>query len=222
MAFRSSVVSILTIAAISSVSPASAQISMPKFGGLGGGGGAAQPGAQGAFFVNFTRARLEINSAQTYLAQAFDLKDEITLLEAEKTTLTSGALDKDGYKKSREISQNVNAKLSARMVEGAALSDEGRKYYQASIPHLLAGTLITVQLVGDAQALSQSAQAALASGSMMEKVKLAGTAVSAAMIAKDIPGFVMNTTSAYKQTLTYGRANKIPVPKDATDALGSL
>jgi hypothetical protein len=192
MAFRSSVVSILTIAAISSVSPASAQISMPKFGGLGG-GGAAQPGAQGAFFVNFTRARLEINSAQTYLAQAFDLKDEITLLEAEKTTLTSGALDKDGYKKSKEISQNVNAKLSARMVEGAALSDEGRKYYQASIPHLLAGTLITVQLVGDAQALSQSAQAALASGSMMEKVKLAGTAASAAMIAKDIPGFVMRT-----------------------------
>lgn len=223
MTTSSRVASLLVLTAIASAGPASAQMPrMPNLGSLGGGNAVSSSGTQGAFFTNFTQARVEINTAQTYLAQAFDLKDEITLLETEKAALTSGTLDKDGYKKSKEISQGVNAKLAARIDEGATLSDEGRKLYQAAIPHLLTGTLVTVRLGGDAQALAQSTQAAAASGSIMEKAKLAGTAVAAAMIAKDVPGFVMNTTGAYKKVITYGQANKIPVPKNATDALGTL
>lgn len=193
---------------------------MPKAPSLGSGSPAANDGS--AFYRDFTQARAELNIAQLYLAKAFDLKDEVTLLEAEKLTLASGTLDRDGYKKSKELSETCSQKINARIDQGAVLSAEGRQHYQASIPHLLAGTLVSLRLVEDAKALAQSAQSAASSGSMLEKVSLARTATSTALIAKEIPGFVMDTTRAYKKVLSYGQANKIPTPKDATDALGTL
>jgi hypothetical protein len=216
--------------ALVTASPAGAQLfhvpSIPKIGPqpvpAPPPGAAPTPGGGGAFFVDFLLSRRETSEAQLLLAKAFDLKDDVTLLEAEKTRLSSGALDQDGFEKSKELSESVNAKIAEKMQQGAVLSEEGAKFYQAAIPHLLKGSLLAIRLVPDAEQLRRSAQEAALHGSMFDKVKLAGTAVATARVAMATPRFVMDTTGAYKRVISYGQANKIPVPKDATDALGSL
>jgi hypothetical protein len=174
------------------------------------------------FFSDFTHARVEINAAQYLLAQAFGLKDQVAELEAERTALSSGVLDADGYKKSKQISDSTNAAIADRMEHGAVLSAEGRAEYEAAIPHLLIGTLITVKLAPEATAMAQAARASAESASFTDKMRVAEVAIRAGRVAADLPGFVANTVTAYKRVVTYGTANNLQVPKDATAALGSL
>jgi hypothetical protein len=201
---------------------------MPNFGGLmhnaasSDNGSANVVGAQSAFFRTFSDSRLEVGLAQLNLARAFELKDAVTELEAEQASLAGGPLDKAGIKKSTELSDSVNQQIAARMDSGAELSADGKRYYVAAIPHLLKGTLLAVQLPGEAATFANSAKAAVSSASLMDKARLAGTAMTAVAIAKDMPGFVSNLFGAYKKTLAYGQSKNIPIPKDATDALGSL
>jgi len=222
---RTIFVSVATLALAAVATTSSGQ--MPSFGGLmhsgaPSNGSADLAGAQSSFFREFLASRLEVGLAQLNLAKAFELKDAVTELEAEQASLSGGPLDKDGVKKSTELSDSVNQQIEARMDSDAALSADGKQYYIASLPHLLKGTLLAAQLPGAAVTFANSAKAAAASASLMDKARLAGTVMTAATIAKNMPGFVSNLFGAYRKTLAYGQANHIPVPKDATDALGSL
>ncbi|ESQ88670.1 hypothetical protein [Asticcacaulis benevestitus] len=159
-------------------------------------------------YASFLAARLEMNNAQLSLANAFDLKDQVTLLQAEQTRLQSGAIDADGIKKSTVLSNNVSTALNEKMGQKTALSAEGRHHFEAAIPHLLLGTIMTVRLI----VVSKSA---LSSASFADKIPLA-------LVAKDIPGLAKTTYENYKMVLTYGKENNIPMPSNASDALGSL
>jgi len=175
-----------------------------------------------AFFERFQAARIEMNAAQLSLAEAFGLKDDVEKLKLEQNTLSSGPLDRDGYTKSKELSDSCNADISQKMSQGTDLSAEGNADYLEALPHLLKGTLLAVGLAPAAVAFVNEAKAAVSSASFQDKFRLAGALGTAIIISKDIPGFVAACVNNYKQTITYGQANKIPVPKDATDALGSL
>lgn len=216
----------IVLALTSVAGTSSAQMpKMPKLPGISASPSAATldpSSAQLQFFGKFTQARVEIGAAQMYLAKAFELKDQVALLEAEQATLKSGSLDGDGIKKAKELSESVNEALAAKMAENAQLSEEGRSNFTASMPHLLQGTLLATKLPAEAQAFADTAQGALTSASLAEKVKFAGMAKAAAALATEVPGFTKSTVGAYKQTVAYGRSNKIPMPKDATDALGAL
>ena len=203
---------------------ASALPGMPSFGGAPAPTqvGSDPAAAQSAFFQKFTASRIEINAAQLELALAFGLKDKVGELQAEQDNLRSGPLDKDGYHKSKELSDGVDRELADRMAAGTVLSADGKTHYVASLPHLLRGTLLAAQLPAEAQAFASSAKSAVGSASFQDKMRFGGMAMTAVMIAKDMPGFVGTTVDTYKKTLTYGQANHIPVPHDATAALGSL
>jgi hypothetical protein len=160
------------------------------------------------FYARFQAARIEMNAAQIELAMAFDLKDQVTLLEEEQSRLKSGPLDAGGMKKSTELSENTTAMIDQKMAEQSELSDVGKQHFNAAIPHLLAGTLLTVQL-------AMEAKSTLSSASFIEKASL--------MVSlKDVPSLVKTTVGNYKRVIAYGQANKIKMPKDATDALGTL
>lgn len=172
-------------------------------------GGNTNSAAKSAnIYASFLASRLEMNNAQLELAQAFDLKDQITLLQAEQTRLQSGAIDADGIKKSTTLSNSVSEAINDKITQKASLSDEGRKHFTNAMPHLALGTLATVKLVA-------ASKDALSNGSMAEKISLG-------LIAKDMPGLAKTTYDNYKMVLTYGKENKIPMPANASDALGSL
>lgn len=206
--------------------PANAQITKLPIGGLGAKSQSQTPadsaGSHSGFLGRFLAARVEMNNAQLALAKAFELKDQVAALEAEQVALKSGSLDSDGYKKSKELSEGVTAALAERMDAGVELSAEGQKNFVAALPPLARGTLMTAQLPAEAKAWAESAQSAASSGSMQEKIKLGATARTAASVAKDMPGFAKLSIDNYKKVVGYGSAKKIPMPKDATDALGSL
>ena len=144
------------------------------------------------FFGLFQAARLEMNRAQLELAIAFELKDQITLLQTEQTRLQGGAPGTPtASRKATALSENVDAAVQDRIQQKAVLSAEGKKHFQAAIPHLLIGTLLTIKLSGQMKE-------ALTSSSLSDKVPLL-------MIAKDLPRFVNSTVSNYKMVLGYGK-----------------
>ncbi len=160
------------------------------------------------FYGLFLAARIEMNQAQIELAEAFDLKDQVTLLQTEQTRLQGGALDANGLKESTVLSNNVDAAIQDKIQQKAVLSDEGKKHYQAAMPHLVIGTLLTVKLIAEGKS-------AIESSSMIEKIALIAA-------LKDMPGFVRSVVSSYKMVFTYGKENNIQMPANASDALGTL
>lgn len=214
---------------VAASSTTAAAVGFPSIGGLPGiaspktSSPAADPvAAQSAFFGKFLQARLEVNLAQSELCEAFGLKEQVERLKLEQTALASGALDKDGYNKSKELSDSTNAAINEKIAASAPLTEEGRAHYVQSLPHLLKGTLLSIQLPVEAANFVTVAKAAATSASLQDKLRLGGMAMTAALIVKDMPGFVSTTASTYKKVVTYGQANNIPVPKDATDALGTI
>lgn len=195
-------------------------------GGFGGGNksapAASPEAAQSSFLSKFTAARIQMNAAQISLAQAFGLKDAVTQLEAEKTTLTSGTLDVNGFNKAKELSGGVSKALAEKMAAGAVLDAKGKATFATAFDPLAQGTLLTIELPGAAKAWADAAQAAASAGSLMEKAKLLNTAQAAGAVAMALPDFASVTIDNYKKVLEFGKANQIPIPKSATDALGSL
>lgn len=178
--------------------------------------------AKTAFLQKFLNARSEVGAAQISLSRAFGLNDEVAKLEEEQTMLKTGALDKSGIEKSQELSARVSTLLAEKMAQNQALSLESKAEFAAAIPPLMRGTILTAQLPGEATSYANSTKTALSSASMTNKMKLADGAKEAAEVAKNTPGFVKQVLDAYKATLTYGKNNSIPIPSDATAALGSL
>ncbi|NDC59353.1 MAG: hypothetical protein EBZ50_11140, partial [Alphaproteobacteria bacterium] len=198
--------------------PAHAQLSKLPFGGQGAPAAQSQgdPVANHSDFLGtFLAARVEMNTAQLALAKAFDLKDKVAALEAEQVALKSGALDSDGYKKSKELSEGVTAALTERMDAGVELTVEGQKNFIAALPPLVKGTLMTARLPAAAKAWAEAAQSAASSASMQEKMKLGLTARTAVAVAKDMPGFTKLSIDNYKKVVGFGTAKKIAMPKDA-------
>lgn len=198
----------LALGVFLAAAPAMAQNPFDQLKKLGGSVASGNGTVATNIYTSFLAARLEMNAAQLELAQAFDLKDQITLLEAEQVRLQSGAIDGDGIKKSTVLSNSVSEAINDRIAQKVTLSAEGKKHYQASLPHLLVGTVATVGLV-------KGAKDALTAGSLTDKFSLG-------MIAKDMPGLAKATYEDYKMVITYGKDNNIPMPANASDALGTL
>lgn len=161
-----------------------------------------------SFYASFLAARIEMNQAQIELARAFDLKDQVTLLQTEQTRLQGGALDANGLKESTVLSNNVDAAIQDKIQQKAVLNDEGKSHFKAAMPHLIIGTLLTVKLIGEGKQ-------ALASSAMIEKIALLAS-------LKDMPGFVKSVVYSYRMVFAYGKENNIQMPANASDALGSL
>ncbi len=203
---------------------AAADIGLPKLPGLGGsrssGGGGNAVALQDGVVLRYVQASTSVSTALRELALAYDLKEEAAKLDAEITSMQSGAVnDKDSLKKNSQVSSEAQAAVQQKMDSGAELSEEGRKHYIAALPHYVTGVRLTQQLPDDARNFSSAAQAQLASASLIEKTKLTSKLSTGTYLVGEIPGFSGRVLTGFRQIVTYAQKNKIPVPDDATSLL---
>ena len=173
---------------------------------------------QDGLVQSFVAAQQETLVAQIAFANAFGLKDQAALLQAEHDALGKGPLDKDGLAKLTSTTSDANAALSAKLDSETIATAEGKKHYADGLGHYLRAVLQTLALTKQAQNFT----AGLAQGSIFQKGQMLTKLAAGAYVAKSTPGFAKVMYDTSKKAVTYASKNKIPVPKDATSALGSL
>lgn len=223
---RKMICSAIVMAAVSSVSFA---FDLPKIPGAPTASAASAPAGgtdavamQEGVVKKYVEAATYVNEAQTHLAKAFDLKDQVATLEAEATALKSGSIDRSTLEKQTQTSAELNDAVTKKIASGAQLSDEGKKEYTASLIPFATGVAKSTQLPAEFQSFEKAAQQQLSSASLMEKAKITNKLSAGTYLVSKGPGFISNTATSFKQIVTYAQSNKIPVPKEATDALGAL
>ena len=197
---------------------------IPSVPGLGGSNSSSFDlnGGQASLFSSFSAAQGEMLQAQILLANAFELKELADTLKAEADYVASGAVDAGGMKGSFEKSASAQDAITERMDSGAELSEEGKQYFLASIPHLLQGTLALSKLPAEVQSVADGVKSVAQNGSVMQKVEAAKLVAPTASLASAMPGFVKSSYDNYKKVITYGQQKSLPVPVDATAALGNF
>jgi hypothetical protein len=182
--------------------------------------GAQDPvAAQSAFFFKYAAARLEMNEAQMHLSEAFELRDQISLLQAERATLTAGSLTAEQFRKSVQLAAGAQSAFTERMTSEATLTAEATASFVSAIPPLVRGTALMIQLPREAEAWVAAAREAANSGSMLEKARLLLTVREAVSVARDLPSFIQTTVASYRRVLEFGRARQVQVPPEAEAAL---
>lgn len=214
-----------TLALVFCAASAHAQFKLP--GGLGGSSSSSSDdggdavAAQDSLVKSFVSSQSEVLAAQVLLAKAYDLNDQVALLEAQQKALQSGAVDQDALKKTVEISSNANREISAQQAQKSELSAQGKQYYEESLPHFARGVAGTRVMVGEAQkftaAVKSSANGGLAgAGAAMTKLK------AGMYVAKETPSYSKSLFDTFKKTVSISKSNGVKVPSDATQALGDL
>jgi soluble cytochrome b562 len=202
--------------------PAHAQFKLPGLGGKSDSAKtAAAPdviapdaAAQDALVKQFIDAQATTLAAQSSFAKAFGLAEQMQLLEAEKKSLSSGATDTAGIKKSVETSEAVQKAIDERIAAKPQMDAEAKKNYAEGL------TLLVVSAL-KAKKLAESATQFGAGLKGLNPLQMGGALVkfrAGAWVVKETPGYVKNMYGATKSAMTFARANNISVPKNA-DAL---
>ncbi|WP_449447625.1 hypothetical protein [Thermomonas brevis] len=211
----------ITVALLVSITfiaaPARAQFKLPGIGGKADSANApAAPdaAAQDALVRQFVAAQTTTLAAQASFAKAFGLAEQVQLLEAEKQSLSSGATDTAGIKKSVEASESVQKAINEKIAAKPQMDAEAKKNYAEGLVLLVATAL-------EAKKLGESATqfgVGLKSLNPMQAASALVKLKAGAWVAKETPGYLNNMYGATKSALTFAKANNIPVPKNA-DAL---
>ena len=186
-------------------------------------GGANAEAMQEGIVQRYTQASTKIDMAQLELARAFDLNDQAAALEAQVTALKSGAtLDKDGIEKQKKISDDANIAIQAKLDANTQISDEGKKHYVSSLIPFASGLALTAQMPSDLKAFADASKSQISSASLLDKLKITSKLSAGTYLASELPGYTTRVVDGFKKLVTFAKSNQIPVPKDATDLLGSL
>ncbi|HCJ16855.1 MAG TPA: hypothetical protein DHV57_05480 [Hyphomonas sp.] len=208
---------------VSGTLPAAAQFKLPDFVAPG-----STPSHQTTteavtdFYAIFLTARLDMNQSQIHLANAFELKEQVALLEAEQARLAEGNLTASDVKDSVQLSNKASEAIDARIQEGAELSEEGQQYFIQALPYLVSGTLLTIELPNRAQSYVDQLRRDAQSANYMQKAQIAIKLKDGAQVAHQMPSYIRTTATNYKLVMGYGKDHSMPIPEDATDVLGSL
>jgi len=212
-------------AALLVATSANAQLHLP--GVLGGNAAASSDTgqsdpvvAQDALVKSFVGSQIEVLTAQSFLAQAYGLKQSADELDAQQRALKSGAVDTDTLKKSIDISDKANEAITARQNGQSSLTAEEKAYYTQSLPHFAKGVIGTHEVISQAVKFTSAAKssmtglAGLANG--LTKLK------AGAFVAKSAPSYAKNLFDVFRKTMLISQNNGVKAPGDATDALGAL
>ena len=163
-----------------------------------------------------------IRDAQIHLAKAFGLKDLVATLEAEKFAIENpSTISPPDGKKQLESSLAANEAIGERMEQQQVLSAEGKKEYEASLDPYSAGMHETVLLAPQVLDLSAGLGKSLTGG----VAGLAGgisKGSAAGFLIKEFRPFYKEMRKTFRQIASFAKVQAIPIPADATAALGSL
>ena len=179
--------------------------------------------SQDSLVRTFVASQTEVMAAQEQLALAYDLKDQAALLASEQQALSSGGVtEASQLQTSLDVSNKANDAIAAKQAEKTSLSEEGKKYYAASLPHFAKGVIGTRQLVVEASKFGASAKSAMSGGGLAAMGAGMGKLKAGAYVAKATPNYSKQVFDAFRKTISIGQSNGVKVPADATKALSDL
>lgn len=177
-------------------------------------------GAQSDMLNKYILSAVSISEAQVHLANAFKQNELAAKIEAEKKALESGAVSpKDSVNTIQQHSQELSNLMSQAENEGVKLDEESKAHYvKAILPYVL-GVVGTNEVAKSAPGFLQSAQSAISSASLTQKLSVTNNLSEGVWLAKELPGFTKELYDTTKLMLTFAKSNGIEVPEDATKAL---
>lgn len=177
-------------------------------------------GAQSDMLNKFVLSAVSISEAQLHLANAFKQSELASKIETEKKALESGAVSpKDSVNTIQQHSAELSKLMSQAESEGLKLDDESKEHYvNAILPYVL-GLVGTNEVAKSAPSFLDSAQTAISSASLTQKLSVTNNLSEGVWLAKELPGFTKDLYDTTKLMLTFAKSNGIEVPEDATKAL---
>lgn len=170
--------------------------------------------SQDALVKQFVTAQTKAIAAQTSFAKAFGLAEQVQLLEAEKIT----DIWCDGctavIKKSVETSESVQKAIDEKIAAKPQMDAKAKKDYAEGLVFLVGSALEAKNMGVSATQFGAGMKSLspLQMGSAMVKLR------AGAWVVKESPGYIKSIYGATKSAMTFAKANKISVPKNA-DAL---
>ena len=172
---------------------------------------------------SYVSSASNINGAQILLLEAFGLKEEAAKLKAEEKSFSDGSIsDESSIKRQTEMSENANKVIQERIKSGAKISEDGKKQFTKSFKPYVKGLIGTKSVASEAGAFVDSAKSTISSASYTDKMSVTGKLKSGMFVATEIPGYVQSLWDTSKMMVSYGKENKIEVPKDATESISGM
>ena len=206
-------------------------LNMDSMMGAAGGGSSQQSNVSADDVVanqekivdDYVLAAGAVNAAQTKIASALNLKEQVAELEEAAAALGRGSVqDADSLEKISETSARADAAIQSELEAGESLSYESKKELASSlIPYALSVKQVK-EMSDEFKPFLESSKASISGAPMTEKASLTSKLSSGMYVAKNAPGLMTDLVSTGSQLLSYAKSQNIDVPAEATDALGSL
>lgn len=176
-------------------------------------------GLQDELVRDYLIANNSIQRGQELLLEAFGKKEELAKLEQKRASL-SDKPSKDEIERQIAQTKDVQEEIAKSMEEGVELTEEGKKKYRESIPHMIQGAVGISKLSQTASEFIDSSKNEIQAAGLMGAAKLKKKLDAGLYVAPKIPGLIGTTAKNAKALITYGKKNKILDPDDQSgDAL---
>lgn len=212
--------SVLALAIALLSSGAQAQFSLPSVGALTGGGSSAPAAAgddasqQDALVRGYVAANKDVLLAQSLMAEAVGLKDDAAKLKSTADALGDGAT-KGNLADADKIQSDSSKQISARLKDGNLQMDaQSKTLFASGSASLGLGVLKYIGLRPQVLNFSN----ALKASPMLAMTKLS----AGAYVVSNFPGNAKNVYDTLSYSTAYAKSHDIPVPANATKALGSF
>jgi len=199
---------------IVAIAPAVAQISIPGFGNKSSTAAPADlPGAQDQLVNLYAAAGKNVLTGNAKMADAVGLKDKAAAARAAGDALGDGAT-KGALNDADKATSDTNAAIAEKLKNTDKMDAPAKQQYAAGIVSLAQGLVKYTAMKGSFTSFQKS----LSSASPMLLPKLQ----TGAYIVSSFPSSLTNLSSALSNAVAFAKTHDIPVPKDATDALGNM
>jgi hypothetical protein len=178
--------------------------------------------AQDGLVNSYVGSAQQISQAQIRFAKALGLKDEAAALKAETKALGSGSVSASSIKKQQARSKALDEKIAEKMATGGELTGEGRKMFASGLLPYSVGLAAGAVMSAEAKNFGESVESYVKDSSLMEKMKVMKKVKPGLYVASSMPDYLKKLGSTSKAILDFAKANKIEIPKEASDALGAL
>ncbi len=162
---------------------------------------------------DFSTAQTQILNAQGLLAQAFGDKNQAAELRADAQALAHGASAQD-IEKSIGDSSRASKQINKHMEAGAKLTEQGKKLYAQAVPYYATGLTQTIALRPDIMNFSSSAQKALESTSIIDKLSLKNKLAAGLYLVEHVPAYIGELQGTTGEILSYSKKENIAIPPD--------
>lgn len=152
--------------------------------------------------------------AQSHFAAALGLQDQVQLLQAEQSALSSGQIDQESTEKAISVSARAQEAIATRIASQPELSAEGKEsYLQGLISYFLA--------IATARDVVTAAKE-VGGSSLGNPLAAARQASSSIFVARQAPNYLKNLQENASMLIEFGQQNGIEPPENATALLDSL